>query len=114
MYRKMEKAIHRNCTSIQPAFSAYRTQPTGKQSIIRKSVKWSRNNIHILHLSRTLYLSMISAWKEVGMHMKPYAYMRVHPRIQANRNIYAYVKAGMLYCTHLVATPDPGGLVCQQ
>jgi hypothetical protein len=32
MYRKMDPTILRNCTCIQPAFLAYRTQLTGKPS----------------------------------------------------------------------------------
>jgi hypothetical protein len=30
MYRKMDKTIHGNCASIQPTFSEYRSQFTGK------------------------------------------------------------------------------------
>jgi hypothetical protein len=30
----MDKTVHRNCACIQLAFSAYRTQLTGKQSTV--------------------------------------------------------------------------------
>ncbi len=52
MYRKMDKTIYRNSACIQSAFSAYRTQLTGKHKCtIRKSRKcWCRNNITILNL----------------------------------------------------------------
>jgi hypothetical protein len=41
MYRKMDPTIHGNCTCIQPAFSAYRTQLTGKPSAPFERAKMS-------------------------------------------------------------------------
>ncbi len=90
MYKKITKTIHLKCACIQPAFSAFRTQLTGKPSkyTILPSVKfWSRNNIKVL------YLICISTWfrplNDMGIHRSLYTYIYAchMPHIQANRNI---------------------------
>jgi hypothetical protein len=62
MQREKDRNIHIKCSCIQPEFSAYRAQLTGKQSapFERAYNSGLEVNIKILHLLCTLHLCMLS------------------------------------------------------
>jgi hypothetical protein len=70
MYRKMDKTIHGNCACIQPLFSAYRTELSGKPSVPFERAKNSSLET-VLRFTFTLYLYMISAFEGHGNTYKP-------------------------------------------
>jgi hypothetical protein len=73
MYRKMDKTVYGNFACMQPPFSAYRTQLTGKRKYtFRKNGRFlSRNNITGLYLCNILLLYMISDSEGHGNTYKP-------------------------------------------